>query len=238
MSRISHRVGRKAAQTLYYAEEQAERIGLPINTTTTINFAVLGISPREAGKVFQKLRNERFAPWCRRGSHKRFQPTYTFGFENTRDGLVYSDPDGDEHNTHVHWTLHIPPRLYERFEAVLYEWLGEIAGRKDWPDNALRVSPKTFDCKPANYPIKGASRAVAEQYGVKPEKITPQGVVIGKRTGTSTNLGPSARRALDKACGINRLRNMKVGQDRARSRSTAPAHSAPSSHTSDHHAPF
>jgi hypothetical protein len=50
---------------------------------------------------------------------------------------------------------------------------------------------------------------------VPAEKIEPQGVIVGKRTGTSTNLGPSARRALDKKMKINRLKNMNVGRKKS-----------------------
>jgi hypothetical protein len=215
MSRVTYRVGPKAAQTLYYAEEQASRINLPINTTTTINFATLGISQREAGRVFKKLRNERFSPWCRRGARNSFQPTYTFGFENTRNGVVYEDPDSEEHNTHVHWTMHIPSQLYWQFEGVLRRWVNEITGTANWPENALDLKQITYAGRSSRYPIKGAAPPDATRYGVPAEKIEPQGVIVGKRTGTSTNLGPSARRALDKKMKINRLKNMNVGRKKS-----------------------
>lgn len=213
MVKISHRVGPKAAQTLYYAEEQASRIGLPINISITLNLALLGISPHDAAKTFQKLRNQRFAPWVRRDKRQGCIPTYTYGFENSRDGVPFTDLHGP-HNIHVHWAVHVPHRRHIAFEGELYRWVDEIAVSREWPSQALLIKPVTDPGNVCRYPIKGATKAVAEHYGVADEQVKAQGVVIGKRTGTTTNLGPTARRSLDKKMKINRRANMAAGRAR------------------------
>jgi hypothetical protein len=68
VQRQSYNVGLKAAQTLYYAEEQAEHIGFPLNVSITINFALLRVGLSKAGTVFGRLRNLRFAKWVTRPS--------------------------------------------------------------------------------------------------------------------------------------------------------------------------
>lgn len=46
------------------------------------------------------------------------------------------------------------------------------------------------------YVLKGASREAAERFGL--ERIEPGGCVIGKRCGTSQNIGAKARRLNEK----------------------------------------
>jgi len=213
MSKISYHVGPKAAQTLYYAEEQASRIGLPINISITLNLALLGISPHATTKAFQKLRNQRFAPWVRRDKRQACVPTYTYGFENSRNDVPFTDPHGP-HNIHVHWAVHVPHRRHIAFEVELHRWVDEIAGSREWLSEALLIKPVTDPGNVCQYPIKGAAKAVAKHYGVADEQVKAQGVVMGKRTGTSTNLGPAARRSLDKKMKINRRANMAAGRTR------------------------
>lgn len=209
MAQTSLRVGIKAAQTLYYAEEQAERIGLPLNVSITIMLSLLGVLPENATKVFKKLRNAQFAQWVRRPTAAyatwSAAPTNTYGFENSRDGVVFEDLEGP-HNVHVHWVAHVPPARFHDFEGQLYGWVTEFAASPDWPSNALKVNRITLPGFAARYPLKGASAATARRYGVKPEDIAPQGIIIGKRTGTTVNIGPSARLSLDRKLGIHRPR--------------------------------
>ena len=211
MTQRSHQIGQKAAQTLYYAEMQAQRIGYPLTLSVTINFSLLGVLPNQATKRFGFIRNQRFAPWVRRPSNQHTTwscpPTYSYGFENSRKGMPFDTPDG-EHNVHVHWAVHVPAPRHRDFENRLHDWLTEIAGTVNWPENALKVNIIETPGLVASYPVKGASRAVAQLYGVKPEDIQPQGFIFGRRTGTTLNIGPAQRRAFDKKLGINRKRHL------------------------------
>lgn len=204
------RIGQKAAQTNYYADEQARRIGLPINLRVTINFALLGVRPEDATRLFQKLRSMRFAKWVarpRRGFGPAVAPAYYYGFENRRDGVAYYEVGPDlPHNTHVHWGVHVPQRRISGFGACLRGWVDELAGASDWPENAIKIDDLTFG-RPATYTNKGAAEGIAIRYGVPPDKVCDQGVIIGRRSGTSRNIGPKRRRAADAAKGIDRRVN-------------------------------
>lgn len=205
--RESHEVGFKAAQTLYYVERHAERIGLPLNISITLNLSLLGIGPEEATAVFGKLRKQRFSPWIRRtAKRKSARPTpatYSYGFENVRDGKAISRLT-DPQNVHVHWAVHVPPAYAHAFKGKLHDWVTEIAGTTDWPAHALMSKEVTRAGDVATYPIKGARPAVADRFGVRETRVAPQGIIIGARTGTTRNLGPTARREEDRKRGIRR----------------------------------
>lgn len=205
-------VGAKAAQTNYYADMQAARIGLPINLRVTVNLSLLGINPADATRVFRKMRSSRFSPWIRRprkGCGPAAVPTDYYGFENKRGDEVYKKiGPGLPHNVHAHWSLHVPPKRRRDFEFELHRWVNEIAGTKDWPENALRFEEITY-WWPARYLNKGARPAIAARYGATLDTISEQGAIIGKRTGTSRNIGPARRRADDAAQGIDRRKKLR-----------------------------
>lgn len=207
MPRYSTKLGMKAAQTLYYAEEQAQRIGYPLTLSITINFSLLGIGPAGASEAFRTLRSGRFAPWIRRppksSKHQGVPPTYSYGFENSLNGRAYLDPDGP-HNVHAHWAVHVPAAREHDFRNRLHDWVDAMAGNNEWPSHALEIRSITSPGKVARYPIKGASQAVATHFGVKKRDIAAQGIIIGQRTGTTRNIGPEARRKRDKEMGIRR----------------------------------
>jgi hypothetical protein len=215
--RTTEWVGQKGAQTLYYAEQQAARIGYPLNWSITINFSQIGIAPRDAGRAFAKIRSQRFAPWVRRPSRAAqvhsAPPTYSYGFENCRGGQALGINGGD-HNVHVHWAVHVPLQRQRHLEEMLHRWMTQIAGDPDWPIEALHLAPITRTGATARYPTKGARPETAKHFGVPEEKIAPQGIIIGQRTGTSRNIGPSARISLDRKLGISRKANRYRGQQK------------------------
>lgn len=204
-------VGAKAAQTNYYADMHAARIGFRINVRVTINFTLLGVAPQDATFLFKKMRSSRFTKWVsrpRKGCGTAAPPTDYHGFENRRGDEVYRQiGPGLPHNIHTHWSMHIPNKRHNDFTAELHRWVDEMAGTRDWPANALKIEDLTFG-QPAKYLNKGAKRDVALRYGATPDKICEQGMIIGRRTGTSRNIGPARRRAEDAALGIDRRRTM------------------------------
>lgn len=210
-------VGHKGAQTLYYAEQQASRIGYPLNWSITINFSQLGIAPHDAKRAFAKIRSHRFAPWVRRPS-KTAQahaapPTYAYGFENCRNGRAFGI-ENDDHNVHVHWAVHVPLLRQRHLEGMLHHWVAQIVGESDWPIEAVHLVPITRAGTTARYPTKGARPETAKHFGVPEDKIAPQGVIVGQRTGTSRNIGPSARIRLDRKLGISRKANRHHGRQK------------------------
>jgi hypothetical protein len=197
-------VGTKAASTIYYARMQADRIELPLNQVVTINYSCTGIDPWDAPRAFQTLRNNHFAPFCRRpgrGKTRDFAcvPTYAFAFENERDGQPFLTMNpGDPHNVHVHWHVHVRPARFHEFEGSVWEWLKQTAG--DYEANAIMITgPKSV-----GYLNKGAREKDAKLYA-KGHEAEPQGIICGgRRTGTTVNIGPSARRAKDRELSIKR----------------------------------
>lgn len=203
---VSTEIGWKGTQTHYYAEKQAENIGLPLNTKITLNFDLTSIQPWDATAAFGKWRTQRFNKWARRpckGRGKAFEPTYAYVFENKKDPIVYNEiGEGLPHNVHVHMYAHIPAERLFDFSGRAYEWLDEMAGPIS-AQQAVKIQWVTEDNGVMQYDRKGASKAAAKRYGVK-DLQCPQGMIIGRRSGTSLNLGPTARKATDKELGIIR----------------------------------
>jgi hypothetical protein len=198
----------RGSQTLYYAGEQAERIGLPLNNWVTINFASTSIEPWDAALAFARYRMNYFNKWARRLKvGKAFEPTYAYVFENERDGTAFTEiGPGLPHNVHVHWRVHVPPSLQHEFECLTYQWLDAIAGTV-CSAGAVKVDVVRNSHADAvrirAYMLKGSAVQVAKHFGAA-TGCRPQGAIVGRRSGTSENLGPSARRALDAKLKIKR----------------------------------
>lgn len=201
----SMRIGKKAAQTIYYAVgEQAQRIGLPLTHHVTINFSLTDIDPATATTAFAKLRRNYFDKWARRprrGAGTAFAPAYAYVFENSRDGRPFETvASGEPHNVHVHWVLHLPAdRVYE-FKMKMFEWLDGFC-KVPSEARAVRIDEVYEPKGLRRYVLTGTDDRWAARYGAQHES---QGLVIGRRTGTTVNLGPSARLALDRKLGVYR----------------------------------
>ena len=198
-------IGAKAAQTSYYAEEQARRIGLPFTHMVTINYASTGIDPREATASFSKLRRCHFNKWALRPSRRAgpaVAPTYAFAFENVRDGRAFMTMEpGDPHNVHVHWAGHIPAALLPDFERRIWSWVDVTAAGITGGEETIDITRSRVHL--GGYLVKGTSPALAAFYA-RGRAAEPQGIIIGRRADTSRNLGPTARRTLDRELGIRR----------------------------------
>lgn len=199
-------IGAKAAQTNYYARDHARRIGLPLTHAVTINYALTNVEPREAVAAFSRLRRSHFNKWAtrpRRGAGPAVAPTYAFCFENARDGQAFMTMEpGDPHNVHVHWEVHVPAARFWDFKTSIWQWVeatagGIIGGAETIHITALGSGSST------GYQVKGASPALVEIYG-RGQKAEPQGIIIGRRADTSRNVGPRARRDMDRNLGIRR----------------------------------
>lgn len=205
-ARASTEIGFKGTQTLYYAQEQSERIGLPLNTLITINFRHTVIGPAKAVGAFGKWRTNHYCKWCRRpqkGRGKSFEPTYAYWFENKRDDEIYDEiGEGLPHNVHVQMYAHTPAERIFDLRGRVFEWLDFVAGDLS-AAQAIKIDWVTDDNGIMKYGRKGASKATATRFGAGDIQCL-QGMIIGRRTGTSVNIGPTARRAMDKQLGIVR----------------------------------
>ena len=119
---------------------------------------------------------------------------------------------GDDlpHNVHVHLYAHIPPERMYDFRNQAYRWLDFVVGDVS-AANAIKIDTISEDNGIVPYCLKGTQDQVAVHFGVKgkSEPARPQGLIMGgRRSGTSRNLAPAARKAMDKELKINRKRNM------------------------------
>jgi hypothetical protein len=130
-----------------------------------------------------------------------FPPTYAFAFENVRDKVPFMTMEpGEPHNVHVHCALHLPASRVRDFTNKVWEWVEELTGGIT-DERAIHLT--TIDGALAGYLIKGTTKPWAERYGYG-RTAQPQCIIYGRRADTSRNLGPSARRALDRQRGIRR----------------------------------
>lgn len=213
----SFSMGSKATQTLYYAAAQAERVGFPFNAHVTINFAGTRCDPREAPRVFARLRGNLHQKWAARlGGGRAHTPTWLYVFENVRDKVPFMTmAPGDPHNVHVHWLLHVPATKRHDFEMALSEWVETVTGGIVEATAVLVTYPGLLDVESVSaYLRKGTAPPWAAMYCAVAE---PQGLIVGgRRSGTSRNIGRQARKAADREEGINRRANLAALHDRRR----------------------
>ena len=121
---------------------------------------------------------------------------------------VHENAPGKGHDKggHCHLLVHVPGKLVQRLTGLLRGWLRRITGR---PYSArvihskpiggrLRLEVRNPELHAANlgtafaYLLKGASPEAALEFGLS--RLHPGGRVIGKRCGTSQNIGPKAQK--------------------------------------------
>jgi hypothetical protein len=108
---------------------------------------------------------------------------------------------GDPHNVHVNWVVHLPVERAHDFEHQIWEWVEARTGGINGAAETIHIQPITTSL--GGYLIKGAQAKALTLYG-RGQEPKPQGLIIGRRSATSRNLGPTARRALDLTLGIKR----------------------------------
>jgi hypothetical protein len=177
--RISRSIGRRPAVNVHHAQCYAELLGLPLRTSVTINFSLTGVPADTAVHLFRIILAQRFAPWLRRTclNARHVCPTYVWVAEAGGGHLA------------VHWLLHVPPRLMLLFREKLTAWIA-AAVKGELNPRVINIKPVTNVIGLRRYMLKGVVSSWAAHLGVDP---VPQGIVVGKRSGFSRNLGPSAR---------------------------------------------
>jgi hypothetical protein len=178
-TRISHFIKRYPAVNIHHAVRYSERIGLALNRFVTINFSHTVCQPDRASSEFRRLLTQRFAPWLRRSAEVKASvpPTYVWAIESAGD------------QTAVHWLVYIPHGAYRAFDRRLSEWMSSLLGGEP-EEQAVRIKSISNLTGLKRYILKGIDPAWASHLGVR---HVDQGKIIGKRSGFSKNLGPSAR---------------------------------------------
>lgn len=176
LRRSSH-IKRKPASNLHHAIRCAETIGYPLNQHVTINLSELGLAEGELQTLFEKVRDQTARWLARRTRPAPLKLTYVWVIENAT-------------SLHVHWLVHIPGHLQGAFRATLERWLQRKLSRA-LSARAIVIAEAHNVIGLSRYFLKGMDPHTARYYGVK---SSDQGMVAGRRSGFSKNLGPTARK--------------------------------------------
>jgi hypothetical protein len=118
---------------------------------------------------------------------------------------LWTHENGPRKGGHCHLLVHVPAALVARLTALQRGWLRRITGERykarviySKPvGGRLGLEKGNPDLHAVNleaalaYVLKGASTAAAAQF--KLTRLEPGGRIIGKRCGTSQNIGAKAR---------------------------------------------
>jgi len=193
-------IGKKGAQTLYYAAEVADYLDLSLNYFFTINFSETDIPPSQINDAFLKLKRQ-LTRWLLSSSkHKEvIEPTFAWVFENCISGQGCDIID-EQHNIHVHLAIHIP----EGYEDDIVVKIKSLLKKMTVINKRTVHFADTIENPSLSYFLKGCHPDYIDIYGRGREYIY-QGIIPGdRRSGTTRNIGPEARKRMDKELGIKR----------------------------------
>lgn len=179
---------------LIAAARHAGAIGLPLNRMVTIHWQAAGISLTGMAKATGRF-TDLLAKFLAR--HK------------SGSALLWTHEGGDRKGGHCHLLAHVPAGLVPEITGRLRGWLRLISGQQYRKGVILsrpiggRLGMETGNPElhavnleaALSYVLKGASAKAAAQFDLA--LLEPGGRVIGKRCGTSQNIGAKARKAKD-----------------------------------------
>jgi hypothetical protein len=192
--RESHALTVAQIANLKAAVRHAEKIGLPFTRMVSIHWEAAGVPLAGMARGTGRFTDLMAKALARHGSATAWLWTH----ENC-------GPKGG----HCHLLAHVPADLVRVVTALQRGWLRRITGQ---PYRARVIHSKPIggrlgleignpDLHAVNleaalaYVLKGASPEAASQFTL--ERLEPGGRVIGKRCGTSQNIGAKARKAED-----------------------------------------
>ena len=193
-SRESHALTASHLANLTGAEAHARKIGLPFTRMLTIHWEAAGVPLAGMVKATGRFTDLLAKALARHGS-----PT----------AWLWTHEAGHGKGGHCHLLAHVPAALVPRVAGLQRGWLRRVTGQ---PYRARVIHSKPIggrlgleagnpDLHAANldaalaYILKGASPEAGRQFTLK--RLEPGGRVIGKRCGTSQNIGAKARKAKD-----------------------------------------
>ena len=109
---------------------------------------------------------------------------------------------GQAEAVHCHLLFYVPPEYrvgvkLRQLEAAIYRLI-KRHGRDYWAEQVAKVVIHDTSPYPdGKYLIKGGGPKVWKKFNLKKDHRRLQGVIHGKRCGTTQNLGPAARRRAD-----------------------------------------
>ena len=204
---LSHKTGRGGARNhadresyhltatqianLTAAERHATAIGLPFTRMISIHWEAAGVPLQGMSKATGRFIDLMCKALARHGSGTAW---------------LWVHEGGEGKGGHCHLLIHVPAYLVARVTGLQRSWLRRISGNpyrarviKSRPiGGRLGLEVGNPDLHAINlqaalaYVFKGASYDAASQFDLT--RLEPGGLVIGKRCGTSQNLGAKARK--------------------------------------------
>ena len=171
------------ATSIIEAVEHAKSIGLPLVAHLTIHWAYTDVGDDSDGKLFAKFR-EGLDKWLRRQG-------IVFAAVWSRERMSC----GQAEAVHCHLLFHLPVEYCTKrkfqVEAAIYR-LVKGHGRDYWAEEVIKLV--IWPNPDGKYLIKGGGPKVWKKFSLRNEHRRLQGIIQGKRCGTTQNIGPVARR--------------------------------------------
>lgn len=177
---------------LMAAERHAALIGLPFTRMISIHWEAAGVPLSGMAAATGRFTDLMTKALARHGS---------------RTAWLWSHENGQRKGGHCHLLAHVPAELVPMLTRLQLGWLRRITLRSyrarviySRPiGGRLGIEASNPELHAVNlraalgYVLKGASAAAASEFGL--ERLEPGGRIIGKRCGTSQNIGKAAREA-------------------------------------------
>ena len=193
-SRLSHELSTAHIANLVAATGWAKKIGLPFTRMITIHWEAAGVPLDGMAKATGRYLDLLGKMLLRHGG---------------RAAWLWVHENGPGKGGHCHMLVHVPAALVGILGRLQRGWLRKITGNPyrtrviySRPvGSRLGVERSSPDLHAVNlaralgYVVKGASMAAAEAFEL--QELEPGGPIIGKRCGTSQNIGAKARKAKD-----------------------------------------
>jgi hypothetical protein len=192
--RESHALTAAQICNLEAAERHARAIGLPFTRMITIHWQAAGVALADMVKA-----TGRFLDLL----------TKALARHKTKTAWLWTLENGDRKGGHCHLLIHVPAALVSLLTRLQKGWLRRITGK---PYRARVIhsvpiggrlgletgNPELHAINLAaalGYVLKGANAEAAARFGL--ERLEAGGRIIGKRCGTSQNIGAKARKTKD-----------------------------------------
>jgi hypothetical protein len=171
------------ATNIIEAVEFAKSIDLSLVAHLTIHWAYTNAGDDPNGKLFAKVR-EGISKWLRR-----------HGMVFAAAWCIERMSRGQAEVAHCHLLFHLPVEYRAKrklqIEAAIYR-LVKRHGRGYWAEEVIDL--RIHDDPDGKYLIKGGGREVWKLFRLRKEHRRLQGIIFGKRCGTTQNIGRAARR--------------------------------------------
>lgn len=189
--RASYELSVAHVGNLIDAARHADAIGLPLNRMITIHWEAAGAPLEAIARATGRFIDLMTKALARHGS---------------KTAWLWVHEGGEREGMHCHLLAHVPANLVPVMRALQMRWLRIITG-EPYKSGVIDSRPigRRLGIETSNpsfyivnrdsllaYVLKGASQEAASRYGLT--RLKPGGYVIGKRCGTSQNIGAKARK--------------------------------------------